>query len=328
MTDLDSTLDQYVNNFTCEPSHYEQKPQILNHLTYIEESKDKEGNRVFYRKRLKAAHKEIYIVIKEIAGQAVCFKTEEYIANMAGCSQESVSQAKKIFQNAFEQLDGRSLMTVDEKRVTTIEKNIGCDDKKINKRPVHICGINWIWPYNKAFMAAKRKAKDYEVAPMKELLTEKEAELAIEKMAQKSVVEHVHNLGAEPKKRDYPKAEPKKRISPPRGRPEKSSRHKTPIQKPFVKEQDPMAKAMQLSLINQNNVDECFASQHKANEFLEVFGLKQSVITDLFGKYNLHEMLSSIYYLKKQVENDAIKSSMTGYFLRTLEKKWWKPKTA
>jgi len=323
MTDQDTNLSQYVNNFTCEPSHYEQKPQILNHLTYIEESTDKEGNTVYYRKRLKAAYKEIYIVMKEIAGQAVCFKTEEYIANMAGCSQETVSQAKKVFQLPFEQLDGRALMTVEEKRVTTTKKELGGEERKINKRPVHVCGINWIWPYNKAFMAAKREAKDYEVAPMKEKLTKEEAELAIERMSQKSVVDHVHNLGAEPKKRDYPKAEPKKRFSPPGGRPEKTGRHKTPRQNPFVKEQDPMAKAMQLSLINQNNVEECFASQHKANEFLEIFGFKQSVITQLFGKYNLHDMLASLYYLKKQMAQGKVNTSITGYYLKTLENRWF-----
>lgn len=321
-------LEQYVNNFTCEPSHYERKPQILNHLTYIEESVDKEGNRLFHRKRLKAAYKEVYLVIKEIAGQKVCFKTEEYIANLAGCSQETVAQAKKVFQNAFEQLDGKALMTIEDRRVMTTAKDGRGGVKNVNKRPVHVCGINWIWEYNKAFMKTKRDRKDYTVAPMKEQLSEKEAELAIERMSQKSVVELVHKDGAKPKKRSSPIAEPKKRSSSPGGRPEKSGRHKTPIQNPFVKEQDPTAKAIQLSLINQKNVEECFSSQHKANEFLQILGIKQEEITRLFSNYNLHEMLSSLLYMRKQLETKKIKTTVTGYFLSILNGSWWKPKAA
>ena len=171
MTDQTQSLAEYVNNFTDEPADHELKPQILNHLTYIEESTDNEGNRVFYRKRLKASYKEVYMVIKQIAGSEVCCKTEEYIANLAGCSQETVSQAKKVFQMPFEQLDGKPLMTIEERRVMTTRNS---DDgvKNVNKRPVHVCSVNSIWQYNNAFMKTKLDNKDFEVAPMKEKISE------------------------------------------------------------------------------------------------------------------------------------------------------------
>lgn len=326
---INDTLSKYVNNFTVKPSYYEQKPRILNHLTYIKKSKDKQGNEVYQRLRLKAAHKEVYMVISEIAGDSVCFRDISYIANMAGCSRDTVIEAKKVFQESFEQLDGKSLMTITEKRVMSTKKINENESKNLNKRPVHICGIEWIWEYNNAFMSALKECKDYTPPPLKQNISQKEAEISIERMGQKGLGEIVHKSGVESENRPCQGAESKNRPSPLGGRVEKSTGHKTPEQNPFVDKQNPtasLAESVKLSLINQKDVHSCFASEKTANEFLEVLGIKESTRESLLMKFNLNDMLSSVLYMQVQLGKKSLKGTVTGYFISILENRWFMPK--
>lgn len=89
-----------------------------------------------------------------------------------------------------------------------------------------------------------------------------------------------------------------------------------------------MARAIQMSLINQKNVEENFVSQHKASEFLEIIGFTRKVINDIFVKYSLNDLTVSVLYLRKKLEEKAIRSSITGYLLKTLDGKWWMPKVS
>lgn len=320
----DSVLAEYVDAFNPDPKHFEMMPHILSHLTYIE----LDGQTgIYYRKRLKAAHKEVYRIIKMIAGTGICFRTEEYIANMAGCSVETVSEAKWIFTEAFEQLDGNPLMTITQKSVMTKRKNELNEERIINKRPVHVCQLMQIWKYNNAYMTT---LMDKEPGPMKQPLSEKEAELVIEKMFQKSSAELasqiVHNLGADPKKRESPGADPKKRESPSERADPKKRVDIKQRQTPLLKDKDTMAKAIQMSLIN-SVCEEDLKSECSTHEWLQKMGFKQAKATQLLSDYGIYQIQSAVFYVKKELKNKPPTRTISGYLLQAIEKSWWVPKT-
>jgi len=324
------------------PTHFEMMPGFIDYLTYIEQDSkiikgikklifDESGNPIYVRKRLKPIYKDIYRVITKLAGEAVCMRTESYIAQIVGCSTHTVADAKEVFQNSFEQIDGLSLITVDEQRCLTTKIDENGKKIKVNKRPVHICHLTSIWRFNNPFMKiiyAMDTSDERRLPPnMVEKISIKEAEFAIEKMSQPGIQDFVRNEEAERKNAFSPKAERKNAFSPPgkeEGRTHICARHNTPSSKPFVLKQDPAEKAIHMSLINQKNVQECFRSEHKATEFLEVLGFKESLIRDLLTRHNLYDMTASILYLQKHQEK--IRESVSGYFLSILENKWFMPK--
>lgn len=322
---------EYVNNFQQDPKYFEMVAGIIDHLTYIEQSLDKdgspildgEGNPTFLRKRIKPAHKEVYRIIKKIAGSLVCVRTTEYIANMVGCSKTTVTEAKKALSQSFEQLAGNPLITITEKHTKTKR-----DDKVINKKPVHVCGVNPIWNYNNAYMSTLEK-EEREPPTMCEEISLREAEIAIEKMGQTSVAEEVHKSGAYPKNGMSPKAYPKNGISP-QGKKEGSSQkwdgHKTPLTNPFVIKTNPTDLAVQMSLINQENVGDNFQSEKLCFEWLSKLGFRRKDATSITGTFDLITIWAAANYVKKQIKKGKVKSSITGYLLLTLEKKWWEPK--
>lgn len=326
-------LSEYVYAAEPNPRHFEMIPHILDFLTYIEEvheeneKGEKTGVVTFFRKRLKAAHKEVYRIIHKIAGEnGACFRTEEYIANFAGCSAETVRDAKDIFTRPFEQLEGKTLMEISEKRAMTTRIEEDGNKKNINKRSVHICKIFSIWRYNNAFIATNKNAVP---CAMSQKISQKEAELAIEKMSQPSVIEDVHKSGADPKNRVSSTADPKNRVSLKGSRPEKSGGHKTK-ENPFVsKKQNTAAKASQLFFMNEDNVEKNFVSQSKAIEWLQRIGLDIKKAEEVIEVYDLNEMICSAIYVQKQMRNPKKPvPSPTGLFLKTLQNKWWKENVA
>lgn len=344
------TIDQLTSYAFAEPepSHFEAIPGFIDYLTYIEQDfelvKNEEGKKIkqllfnedgtpiYCRKRFKPVHKDIYRVMKKLAGESVCMRTEKYIARMVGCSTHTIAEAKEVLQNAVEQMDGLSLISIDEQRCLTTREDENGESKKVNKRSVHITHINSLWRYNKPFMKniySMHMSDERRLPPkMKEIISFKEAEIAVERMNQDSVQDIVRKSIAERKNAFSPKVERKNAFSPQgekEGRTQKCVRHKHPSTIPFVLKQDPAERAIQMSLINQKNVDECFASQHKATEFLEILGLKISVISGLFAIYSLHDMLSSIYYLKDKLSKNKTIESLTGYYLLILQKRWHIP---
>lgn len=309
-----------------EPKYYEAMPGFLDYLTYIEATKDKNGKDIYVRRRLKPIEKDVYRVIKKLAGEGVCIRTETYIARMVGCSTHTLADAKIALSNPIEQMYGESLISIDKQMALTKKEG-----RKINKRPVHICHINPVWKYNIPFMRELYSLdKDDERRLPPEISAEisiKEAEIAIEKMSQPSVSDIVYNSGAERKYAECSKAERKYAecsLGGKKGITQKCVVLNNPT-KPFVLKQDPMAEAIQMSLINQNNVEENFVSEHKTSEFLEILGFTRNIINEVLGRYSLNDIYVSVLYLKNKMADKEIKSSITGYLLKTLENKWWMP---
>ena len=188
-------LEQYIDAFkNSEPENYERVPDILDYLTYIAEKIDKKTEKKIYeRKRLLPADKELYRIIKRAAVKGGCWKTCKTLAWEMNCSVGLIVKSKKNLSQAFEQLDGKPLIYIEERMIYTKDT----EGKNINKRPNHFISLlPTIWNYNNAFMGIYREI-DYKKEYKTGVLTEREAMLAIEILGQKPIVHklgHVHHM--------------------------------------------------------------------------------------------------------------------------------------
>ena len=192
-----ANIQNIVNAYHCPtPSWFEMLPSIINYLTYIEESFDKESGKTrYFRKRLTNTDIGVYRAIHQRAGQGKCFASTATLEKQAACGDESVTKAKRIFQMPFEQLGGSPLIHLEERYIFTTDEDGG----RVNKRPQHFITPANIWAYNNAF---KENLPD-DFPEMSEELTKEQAALAIEKMGQQSLFEIVHKGGADPLNRIY-----------------------------------------------------------------------------------------------------------------------------
>ena len=94
------------------PRHFEMIPDILDYLTYIERSVDKEGNVIYQRKRLRPIEKDLYRILSKAAGQNGCWKSTQTLAEQVNVSVGAIVEAKKILSQSFEQLDGKPLISI------------------------------------------------------------------------------------------------------------------------------------------------------------------------------------------------------------------------
>lgn len=196
-------IDAFKNK---KEAYYNRSPDILTYLTYIDSKIDKNtGETVFFRKRLTAIEISVYLAIRNAAGNTHCWKTTKNIAFQANCSTGSVSKAKKTLCQAFEQLDGKPLIEIEERYLFTYEK-----DKKINKRPNHLVTPINIWNYNNAFNSVLPHI-DYQEQYKKGKMTREEAERAIEELSHPQIV---HNWRARLQKKQAPGARSQKKQAP------------------------------------------------------------------------------------------------------------------
>ena len=327
-----------------EAKHYDRVPSIIDHLTYIEESTDEEsGKTTFIRKRLTPTEKELYRILRYRAGENKCWRNVHDLASHVGCAPDTITAAKRTLSMPFEQLEGNPLIHIEEKMILTKR-----DGKNINKRPVHIITIGPVWIFNNAFMAnyyeeertrkfqkelnEKFKENGMEFDPLDEeevsfprrkvLLSLEEAELAIEKMGQQGKLETVHNLGPSPKKRRSFGPPPKKRRSSPGGSSQNQDVNNNKENNSHCLRTDPTAEAVARCFFKNENVEDCFGSEASSFDALQRMGFSHEVASRLVKK-PIDELLLSAIYVKEKLENNKITSSITGYFLRTLENKWY-----
>lgn len=324
-------LQKYVDSCTPEPRHYERIPAILDYLTYIEQELDEEtGELNWYRKRLTPTQKDIYRIVKQKCqgGQSVCFATQKHIADQAECSNNAVVEASRVFSLAFEQLDGSPLVLCEKKYVLTKRSKEDGQDVKVNKRPVNISSLVDVWRWNNAFMDTADRTKFPE---RKQRITEKEAELSIEKMRQQSISSAVHNSGAELKNQHSPKAQLKNQRSAQGSRSgsvENSTVFKqhVPIQH-ASKRQDTTAEpvsAVQIALLR-SDVGVAFTSESSAVAWLGQFGFQRKAITELMN-YPLHELHAGVIHARRTLDKNGFKGTATGFLISTMKNKWWMPK--
>jgi len=328
---LDQIQESIYKNQSSEPAHYERKPAILNFLTYIQKKSDSDDNKIFYRSRLKPVDIEVYMIIKRLAGKQVCIRDTKYIARLTGCSVSTIVKSKKKLSQSFEQLNGKSLISITEKMVET---RIEDGEKVLNKRPVHIVQVNDIWAENNIFMdhIDGLKANDEGRLPpeMSVEISFKEAEIAIEKMGQDSIKDHVNNSGAYSKNGMSLGARSKNGMSSPEGTFQKWNGHKTPILNPIVKTQnpteDPLVTSVKLSFLYLIDEGNCFASQSDAWDWLTGMGIRRKKATEIVGRFSLQELETTALYVRQQHEAGKKLANVEGFYIKALENRWWRPK--
>lgn len=343
---LDHT--QTIEFASDEPRHFDMMPSILDYLTYIEEEVDeKTGERRFFRKRLKPVDKELYRVLRFRAGKGACWRDTKDLAAHVNAAPDTISKSKKVLSMPFEQLEGQSLISVNEKRIPT-RKN----GKNINKRPVHCITITNIWRYNNSFMDKVRdmeKERSFQealwtqmeipeeeweprnvpsFAPPKVEISHKEAEIAMERMMQDGLVAIVHNLGVEPKNRTSKEVEPKNRTSSPGGSSQNWDVNKYNSYKHHCIKTNTKAKALAIALLTSSVVEEELSSYQGTLQWLQKFGYKRKIAKDLLEEFTIQQIQLTAWYVQEQLTKEGAKEkqNILGYFLSVLKNRYYEPK--
>jgi hypothetical protein len=339
-------ISGYAEFAQIEPRHYDRVPSIIDHLTYIDEQIDeKSGEHTYTRKRLTPTEKELYRILRYRAGTGACWRNVQDLADHVGCAPNTITEAKKVLSMPFEQLEGNPLIYIEERMVMTTR-----DEKNINKRPVHAITIGEIWRFNNAFMdnlydAEKQRKtqekinqvnrkfgreeievdEEYKFPKRKKRLTKREGELAIERLGQPGPVKLVHNLEAHLKNKTSLEAHLKNETGSLEGSSQICDVNKEHRNKDHCLKTDTKANALARCFLDKSIVEECFSSQAKAVDSLQLFGIKISKAKQLVSTHSLDELILSFYYVKDRLKKNVLKSSIVGYFINTLEQRWYQP---
>lgn len=316
--------NEYITKFQiAEPNYFDMIPAIIDHLTYIESEEDKKTGEIkWYRKRLTPHDKEVYRVLKQSAGkQNKCWKSADTLATQVGCGNKTIGNSKKSLSQSFEQLEGLSLIDVEEIRQATLCKETG---KKLNTRKKHIITINHIWNYNNSWP----EIKDRSFPAMIEEISAQEAELAIEKMRQVGIKDIVDKSGAQCQSTPSHDKHDVNQHDAPRGH--DVNRHCKQIPSsshPIVKKTNNSVEAAQIAFPSLC-FSESFASEREATLWLKNLGIKKHSMNKLNISNNLQNLRRSAEYLLqtfiKRYEKGQPITNLAGYFLNTYNKGWYK----
>jgi len=127
-----------------EPEYYACVPGCVYHLTYLVTKNGKTT-----RKRLSPRARDLYgFLLQGYWSSKKCWKNTKNLAAIIGCSTGIIPKLKNELCQEFEQLRGKSLITVEKKQKWYIDKN------GINQSIVYdYITIEFIAPENDAFMA-------------------------------------------------------------------------------------------------------------------------------------------------------------------------------
>jgi hypothetical protein len=294
-----------------EPSNYERVPDILDYLTYIHQEIDEEtGMSSYARRRLSPIEKELYRVIKRSARNTICWKNRDGLAFEVNCSAGAITNAKRILEMPFEQLRGRSLIDVEERRIATYKEG-----KQINTRPNHCIYVNPIWEFNKKFMQEFDMVQYLEKYQCGEI-SNLEAEVIIEKMRQ-SIEEdsNVHNSGAE-FSGDGP-LDPKTMDDTPSQRtPSRDDIKHTPYKHtPLCNTYSPHSDESERRRICFLKKDFECRDAYDVEKWLIDFGVNKKVVLDIMSRYGWQSIYGRIVEFKRNVPVFKIRKSIIGALL-------------
>ncbi len=155
MSDLSPSQMYAIAFESSEPKHYTRIPNIIDHLTY-EELDEKTGQTI--KKRLSVYASHLYRVIKSIANEGnACWMNRDNLAELANMSTGKISECKKELSQKFHQLDGKSLISIEECKKTTMKGK-----EQSNQTCYHKITIIDIWKWNNAYMATLKFQKKME----------------------------------------------------------------------------------------------------------------------------------------------------------------------
>lgn len=303
-----ASIEKFFTGLSCaEPMHYDRIPAILDHLTYLKEQVNKDtGETEYFRCRLTPAEKDFYRILKQRGGmQNKAWATIDDYAAMMGVERKAIIRYKKTLQMPFEQMEGNSLITIEES-YRSAEK-----DGHQFKKPIHTIIVNNDWRYNNAFMATWDKT--YQAPKTK--ISKNEYERALEKMRQPGLSEIVHNLGSESQKGTDPhNLDPKKGLRSPGARSQNGTVNRLHSSNTSVYSNNTAGAA---SVENpKGNVKGCSVEEWLGS----LFDLKTCM--RILSEYSETAVELTRRYLYKRMEKKPLKNP-SGYVLKILQNQWY-----
>ena len=278
-----------------EPKYYTTIPNILSHLTY--KTKDKKTGKTVIKK-LSIHSRELYRILKETAGQhGKCWRNRDNLADLCNMSAGMITKCKQELCQAFEELDGKPLIIITEKKKTK---------KDQGGTTYHEIMITDIWAYNNGFMAVLPLRKDEPIV-------------------------YEENENSSPSCGDIEEGSPscgdiEQEGSPSCGDTNKNPNNKKPL---FSNKQcsDKSDSAFFKGL--RNSVSE---KKAYAYEWMIKNGCKPGNALKLIEKFSAEDIGKAADYLnemvkKKKMKGESIKDmNLWGYFTTILKKSYWEKK--
>lgn len=140
-----------INLNENDPKYFSLTPGIIFHCTYVakEKKKGKKHYGELVRKKISPHAIALYTCIRQIAGQnSACWSSTSYLSALTGMSAGMISEAKADLTQPIEQLNGKPLLEITEKR-----KKVTQPDGSVKSVPYHQIVPTHIWPENNAYMA-------------------------------------------------------------------------------------------------------------------------------------------------------------------------------
>jgi len=293
-----SPAELYADHFQHpEPRFFTQVPNIIDHLTYTVKQ---EG--ITKKKRLSVYAKELYRVIRMIASDAgKCWNSTEALAEKIGCSKSKVSEATQELLMPMDQLDGKPLIIITERKMKkTLDSG-------------HIYGVKYfvrtivdIWGYNNAFMATLKYQNKYgQEEPVHKEISCSHGEQVITSCS--------HGEQVPPSSCSL------------------SERNNNPIKKnPLLSKQQPTADAAPVCSSNMEKKKKRLSlseDQRKSYEWMLKEGCDEKSAFDMASKFSPEHIKLACEYVLKQEKISKSKNKKIfnpwGYFIQTLNGRYW-----
>ena len=276
------------------PSNFTMIPNILDYLTY----NFTEDDGTVTMRRLSVFAKELYRVLVKIAGdEGACWMGRDNLAEICNMSAGSITNAKKELLQNFNELEGKPLITLQECKKSNIKEG-----KLVGSTIYHKIRICDIWKCNNAYFK-KRK------------------------------------LSATPGQSQGMTA-PTPPVSPhvptPQDAPSPHDTNKIHINNTELsKEQQPAASAAPVCPLDQS-VSSVLAAEAapppdpKAQAFnwMMKYGFDERAAFAIIAKHTIEDIsLASIYVtdqMRKRKEKNETIANPLGYFVKTIEGRWWR----
>jgi hypothetical protein len=273
-----------------EPSHFAMVPHIIDHLTYGEIGKDGK----ITTKRLSIYAKELYRVIKRIAGDSgACWMNRDHLAELCNMSAGSVTNAKKELLQKFNELDGKPLIILTAHKKAKVKDGI-----QKNCTVYHKLIVADIWKYNRAYMNTRKSILEMQALSP--------------------------NDGA------YEALSPNDGAIQGAVSPHDTKKNKI-NNNPLFNEQQPAPKDAPVCPLNSKDLSvSSLDTRRQAFNWFMKNGCDEMTALSFCAKYSDEEITNASGYVTRQIARKKSKGedvpNIIGYLRKTLENKWWIPK--
>src|SRR6056300_482102 len=282
-----------------DPAYFSQIPAIIYYSTYVDESKE--------TKKLRPVSIALYGAIKQLAGtNSACWANRKTLAEMCGCSEGSITMAKKELTRPIEQLNGKSFITITKKKKIFKDK-----EGRVRSTEYDHVTVEFIWGENNAFMATRKFQKEQEKASTLSTIDIGGSAVSTIDSVLPDTLSTIDTNNRKQRKKHSVREQDTA---------DAACSCDLSIEDSVISEPEPEPESIP---INQQHSEK----KTKVIKSLEKFGCDANFIKELFRKYPLQRIIDAGVYTEKQSKRGKITGNKLGYFRRAVEKQWtWKEK--